>query len=325
MRIVWLLLVPFFLTFCAHSNGDSSELSSPIPCGSLTESWEALRLREVAMGTLPSNSARWFAANKKANTDSACDSSGCSLPPTALVIHGLNHKPSKMDFLADFLTQHGVSSLRITLSGHGGSLDAMKTVSRRKWLNDVAAGYCVALREGNGAPIFLVAFSLGALLALDAENDEEFDFVHFQRSVLFSPAVGARFIGRIPLLLAPFPRLVIPSIGSVEYRANRGTTIAAYSAVWDSVDIVRSRGLKKTNSPMLVFVDKKDELVSVSELEKVQKANPHIDWKTILLEIEPDPSITPKHHHPLITEPRGTGKNNWDLITSEILRHFGLN
>jgi alpha-beta hydrolase superfamily lysophospholipase len=243
-------------------------------------------------------------------------------PPkaVALLVHGLNLKPSRMDTLASFLSGKGITSLRMVLAGHGGSLEEMKTVTRGTWLNDLAGAYRLVRQEAKELPVYLVGFSLGALVALDAENDPALD-VRFDKEVLLAPAVGVRFFTKLVRLLGAFPRLVIPSAAPTEYRANRGTTVAAYSALFTSISRLREHGFGRTTAPGLVFLDPRDELVSPASLRIVQRENPGLPWKIDTIKVQPEPGLWPRYRH-LLIDPRAAGAANWERITRGIEEHL---
>ena len=157
----------------------------------------------------------------------------------ALVIHGLNVNPLRMDPLAHELNSWGAATLRCTLSGHANSLPAgearlasLRQVTYGLWREEAAAAYHVAAQqaERRNVPLVLVAFSLGALIgcaaALHSAN------IRFARLVLFAPALRIRRRSRILELLSRWPQLVVPSLSPAAYRANPGTPIAAYNALF---------------------------------------------------------------------------------------------
>ncbi len=63
----------------------------------------------------------------------------------ALVIHGINTKPSKMNPVVGVLNQQGIHVLRITLNGHGGDLSEFQNVTREKWLENISINYSSGL------------------------------------------------------------------------------------------------------------------------------------------------------------------------------------
>ena len=72
----------------------------------------------------------------------------------ALVIHGLNVNPLRMDPLAHELNSWGVATLRCTLSGHANSLPAgearlasLRQVTYGLWRDEAAAAYRVAAQQ----------------------------------------------------------------------------------------------------------------------------------------------------------------------------------
>ncbi len=138
-----------------------------------------------------------------------------SLKGVALVIHGLNLRPDRMQPIISKLTGAGIDVLGLSLRGHGENfhhgkgidedtarLDAFKNVSYRLWMNEAYLAYLQLKERGKEkrVPLFLTAFSLGALIGLDlfaTHADVEFD-----RLVLFAPAISGRCQGSCRIFLS---------------------------------------------------------------------------------------------------------------------------
>jgi alpha-beta hydrolase superfamily lysophospholipase len=97
---------------------------------------------------------------------------------TALVVHGLNLRPARMQPLIDCLNAAGVECLALSLHGQGDNympqpgLDA--DAARREsfcrvtfelWRDEAFAAYTIARARADerGVPLLLAGFSLGAL------------------------------------------------------------------------------------------------------------------------------------------------------------------
>ncbi len=139
-------------------------------------------------------SMRWFYSNP------ASSLRGC-----ALVIHGLNLRPEKMQPIISQLTAAGIDVLRLSLRGHGKNytlsgdfdeeqarMEAFRNVSYPMWMNEAHLAYQQLKKRGaeKGVPLYLAAFSLGGLIGLDllASNSD----VQFDRLILFAPAIRLR-------------------------------------------------------------------------------------------------------------------------------------
>ena len=115
------------------------------------------------------------------------------LKGVALVIHGLNLRPDRMQPIISELTGSGIDVLGLSLRGHGDNyahikdiaenqarLETFKNVSHQLWLNEAYLAYSQLKARGaaKDVPLFLTAFSLGGLIGLDliASNaDVKFD------------------------------------------------------------------------------------------------------------------------------------------------------
>jgi len=59
-------------------------------------------------------------------------------------------------------------------------------------------------------------------------------YIKFDKIVLFAPALKMRNRNYLLKTMSPFPGLVVPSFGPEAYRANKGTPIAAYNALFEA-------------------------------------------------------------------------------------------
>ena len=69
----------------------------------------------------------------------------------AVLIHGLNNKPTTMNAIANVLNEAGVRVLRVTLQGHGClDIHDFQAVSMEAWFYDLLTGilYCFTLCAG---------------------------------------------------------------------------------------------------------------------------------------------------------------------------------
>jgi len=267
-------------------------------------------------------SIRWFHRNADQE-----------LKGIALIIHGLNLRPEKMESIIAILTGMGVDALNVSLRGHGqnysqqdGSndaqarLNAFKSVSYDLWREEIYAAYNIAKIRStqNGIPLFFVGFSFGALMGVDllaSRPDVEFD-----RMVLFAPGLKIHSRYQIVRILAPFPGLTVPSFAIKSYRANDGTPIAAYNALLDSLEHLDHNLNSKINVPALIFIDKKDEFVSYDELKKLVE-NENLDrWK--FHEVKKEAGGEPGKIHHLIIDEASTGQDAWREITDVMVEHL---
>lgn len=198
-----------------------------------------------------------------------------------LLIHGLNLKPSKMQWICDRLLENGAVVVRLELTGHGGfckddsqadcKMDDFRQVSWRQWMMDVepALSYLDSVSAKHALPKYLVGFSLGGLVGMNIENTYH---QQFEKYVLFAPALKIRALPKFALSMASVcPKAVIRSRSPEAYRDNRGTPLAAYKAVIDGMKQLKNADFPQFNS-CSILIDIHDELVSPRKTKKIAKA-----------------------------------------------------
>lgn len=231
----------------------------------------------------------------------------------ALVAHGLNLNPDKMDPLILFLTEMNIRVLKVGLTGHNGDLENQENLSRSQWIYDITQGMKQLSREE--VPLYFIGFSLGALVVLDYISTEKHN--PFSKMVLFAPAITPHGFTKSVLLLSFLGKgFIVPSASPAEYRANDGTSIAAYIALFDHVTSLENNSWEMVNIPVLCYIDPKDELVSIAAIEKIIGDKKLNNWK---LTVVPSKRPTPYHH--IIIDKTTLGKELWTRYTNEI-KHF---
>jgi alpha-beta hydrolase superfamily lysophospholipase len=253
----------------------------------------------------------------------------------ALVIHGLNCRPHKMESIIAELTTCGIECLNLSLRGHGENyiffentdsagarMEAFKSVSYPLWKSEAYQAYELVKKKGNlyGTPVFFVGFSMGGLLGVDlfASNSN----VNFDKMVLLAPALTMRQRNNLLKIFSPFPRLVIPSLAHASYLANRGTPMAAYNALFEMVDHLENNLNLKINVPTVVFVDKQDELISFPGLQEMVRHQKLDQWK--IVPVKKDRRTTEIKMHHLIIDQASLGQQMWkEIVESTILHLIG--
>jgi esterase/lipase len=282
----------------------SAAASSSLFASSAT-TLEDLRQREALHGIKEEERTQVFAPREK-------------IIGVALVMHGLNQKPMRMNEFSDALAENGILAVRSVLSGHGGENNRFKTMTREQWLSDTFSAYLFArsLAEKHGTPLHAVGFSLGALQLTDLATSPEFPQVRFRKAVFLAPAMTPSLFSTTVKLLTPFPFLSIPSGNRADNRSQFLTPITAYKALFQSVDIISARSPKSINFQALVFISPKDELVSFSGIQKFSESTPEAArWKIRPISRGEDAPL--KDHYHSIFESRFLGKKNWDAMISE--------
>ncbi|MBW2430357.1 MAG: alpha/beta hydrolase [Deltaproteobacteria bacterium] len=263
---------------------------------------------------------RWF-----------CSDTQGELKGVALVIHGLNLRPDRMQPIITKLTESGIDVLGLSLRGHGENythsdgidedqarLESFKNVTYQLWMNEAYLAYLLLKERGaeKGVPLFLTAFSLGGLIGLDlfASNAD----VQFDRLVLFAPAIRLHATIYLERLLSPFPRLVIPSMAPKTYLANKkGTPIAAYNALFDGLNRFNQKAGQKLNIPTLICIDEQDEFIPLRKLKKLVEEKGWNQWQFYIVNKDKSARDETFYHH--IIDASSTGKTVWqDMITAVV-------
>jgi esterase/lipase len=255
-----------------------------------------------------------------------------------VVAHGLNVAPSKMGYpddkgsIVNALLEGGYHVVLTALTGHTGSIEAMKSVTAEAWLSDARLCFLAACAEAakveavnlSHCPVYLVGFSLGALVFEVLMNDivpiGSARSVVFDKAVLFSPAVALKFFARFVLALGISPEgngRIVASGSPVEYRAQAGASIAAYKALFLLEDRLVSSSFAKNNIPTLVFIDPMDELVSYVKLKKLIKKFDLTEWGLEVISNK-GASIRPAYHH-LIIDDACMNKETWLFVCRVML------
>jgi hypothetical protein len=250
----------------------------------------------------PGSSDRWFPAEGETRA-------------VALVLGGLNLAPARMESLCALLGRLGVESRLAVFTGHDGDLGALRKVRRADFLADAGRGWDEAARRARelGRPLLLAAFSLGAVVGNDLLHARE--ETRFDAMLLFAPAFTPRPATRLLRLLWPFRRLVLPSASPAGWRANRGTSIAAYRALFDSAAALEARGFARSNLPATVFVDPRDELVSLRALRRLAARHGLGRWRFVELTRSRGRLPRPVHH--LVIGPEEIGEEEWARVEAE--------
>jgi esterase/lipase len=244
-----------------------------------------------------------------------------------MVVHGLNVRPSKMGTpcaegtLVKLLFDNGYHVYRVTLKGHSGALENMQTVTQSDWLHDAYAQYGEAktIAEKERLPLYLLGFSLGALVyeVLMSETTEM--SAHFKKIALFSPAVAIKPAAKMILWMRPFTNdsSIIRSASPKEYRAQPGASMAAYKAVFNMEEVLRAASFRNCNVSTIVFIDKNDEMISASLLRKrISKYN-LTNWRIYELS-NAGAVIKPRYHH-LLIDNKCMSEAAWQSVSKTIL------
>lgn len=253
----------------------------------------------------------------------------------ALVVHGLNLKPERMQSIIDELNDAGIDVLNLSLRGHGNNylrnphlsddearLESFQTVTYRLWLTEIYTAYLKVRQRAykKRVPVFFVGFSLGGLMGCDLlllQNDVSYD-----RMVLFAPALNITVEGYLLKALMPFPNMVIDSLSPIYYRSNVGTPMAAYKAIFEAVDNFNKNANDKLNKPTLIFIDEKDEFVPFAKLNEIITQRNLDRWQVHV--VRKDSYIGENISYHLIIDKDSVGPQMWKQMKEAIKKHFNI-
>lgn len=250
--------------------------------------------------------------------------SDCQENAAALVAHGLNTKPGKMIFIIRMLLKHGISVLNVRLCGHREVPDEIKHVSRDIWVNEINTGFEMVheYADRRNLPVIFSGFSLGEAAGLDAAckgGKKLFDY-----ALLFAPAVTVRCYTHFIKICYVFGNgFMLPSKTPLSYRANKGTSVAAYKSLFCHIHNVYKSDSCNINVPCICFIDPDDELVGSGRLLSFIQKKKLSNWEVILL--KKDKSTAREKYHHLIIDPDSAGNKTWDLIEEEVLKFLYRN
>ena len=267
-------------------------------------------------------SIRWY--ERKNNT---------KLNGVALVIHGLNSRPDKMESIIARMNEVGVDCLNLSLRGHGENysdlshaesadarMETFKSVTYPMWKTEAYQAYQRVERISKlyATPLFFVGFSMGGLLGVDLLSSNP--TVQFDKMVLFAPAIKMHKRNSLLKILSPFPRIVVPSIAHKSYLTNDGTSIAAYNALFEMYAHLENNLDSKINIPTVVFIDEQDELISFSGLQNMVRDQNLDQWK--IHPVKKDKTATEVKMHHLIIDEASVGNNMWQEMVDITITHF---
>lgn len=240
-----------------------------------------------------------------------------------LLFHGLNLAPRAMDPLAQELQKLGFDTVQTTFRGHDGNHEAFRSVTRQEWLFDVEGAFerAVQIADRKQVPLYVIGFSMGGLLAIDYLQDHPELRDRVRKMVLLAPALSLHSVARLLAVSRYLPKnWMIPSLAPQEYAANKGTSIAAYRALYESSRKVRSIGLEAfSRIPTQVWAHPKDELVSALGLEEM--AHGMKEWMYFPVDQDATIRLSRRFYH-FIVHPDAVGDRSYAHLLNEIEAHL---
>lgn len=240
-----------------------------------------------------------------------------------ILLHGLNLKPQKMDDWSKALTSHGAYTIRTALYGHSGSYEEMRDVTADKWRSQFkeVMEKALSIAKEHHVPISLVGFSLGALVGLEWLSAKD---VPLHKMVLIAPALSTPWYSETAIkILSMFGRgFMLPSRSPKDYRANKGTSIAAYQALFELKHSLEKNGYKNINIDTLVLIDRADELVSSQDIQKIITTNRLSRWTLEMVDNQFAHLRFGFRH--LMVDEEAMGKKLWSKVVGLVIGHLGL-
>jgi alpha-beta hydrolase superfamily lysophospholipase len=239
-----------------------------------------------------------------------------------------------MQSIISVLAGSGIEVLGLSLRGHGENfihrprmdedqarLESFKSVSFPLWLNEAYLAYTQVRKRATlkKVPLFFVGFSMGGLIGLNlfASRPE----VHYDRMILFAPAVKLYPVHFLARILSPMPRLVIPSLTPDSYLSNKkGTPMAGYNALFEGLQHFEKYVNRKLNVPTLIFIDEKDEFIPVQTIRKLKKEKKLDQWQLYIVEKDDNAHRNTFHHH--VIDEFSTGKNVWQKMMETTISYL---
>lgn len=249
--------------------------------------------------------------------------------PKAIVIllHGLNLRPAKMDGWASLLSSHGALVMRFALFGHTGTEGQMGQVNETIWRQQFAE--TVKEAQARAAelkvPIHFVGFSLGALLGLEwLSAQTELSEPSINKMVLIAPAIATPWYSRTAVSIISWlgRTFTMPSRSPKHYRANSGTSVAAYQALFAIKKSLLSQKFKNTNLPALILIDQYDELIPLDEIKDIIAQHRLSRWQLEVVDNRFAHDNYGFRH--LMVDEEAVGKPLWDELSQKVLGHLDL-
>lgn len=244
-----------------------------------------------------------------------------------ILLHGLNLRPQRMDDWSKTLSAHGAKVIRFALYGHTGDFAHMKNVTPDLWRKQFREAIEVAKANAltHNVPIYFIGFSLGALVGLEWLANEDNPNHIFNKMVLIAPALSVAWYSQAAInLLSIFGKgLILPSRSPLSYRANKGTSIAAYQSLFELKKSLEQKKYRNANVNTLVLIDRDDELVDSRGIQKIISQFKLSHW---ILEIVDNRFAYDNYgFRHLMVDEEAIGKVLWKSLSEMVIRHFGLN
>lgn len=174
-----------------------------------------------------------------------------------------------MTSIAYLLQAKGSIVLNGTLSGHEGDYKKLQNISDDRWLNDTTTllDEGVSIAQKHNIPLYFVGFSLGCLTMLNLLKIRNKPI--FSKMFLIAPAIDIHLHSRLIQLLNIFPiNFNIISLSNKDYRVHPSLPLSSYNQLYKNYYNVTNCFPSSWKIPTTVFMDPRDELVSLKKIKK---------------------------------------------------------
>lgn len=243
----------------------------------------------------------------------------------AVVLHGLNLKPNRMDDWTHLLATHGALVIRPVLFGHQGNSRDMLDVTDETWRRQFNDHMALAKQLANqhGVPLVFLGYSLGGLLGVEWVSQQEQERV-FDKMVLLAPAITVPNYSLTALRVADLLRVnfTVPSPGPSYYKAGFGSSVNAFRALINIKNSLEEKHYRNANIKTLVITDIHDELILFTEIKNIIVTNKLSLWETELV----DNSYAYRTHgyRHWIMNQDAVGQELWDKLSLRVLQFYHL-
>jgi len=276
-------------------------------------------LNESTYPTDAQESSQWFLTAK-------------TLEGLALVTHGLNLRPSKMNSLVSLLNDQGYHVLRLSLPGHRSTTnnEEQKQVTLEQWSSTYELAYKIldqykkSLQKNSHVKLKFIAlnYSLGSLIHLDWLRKQKEN--PFEKNILIAPAAWTHDYTHWIKWFFFLPRWIsIPSKNHEEYRAFSATSLASYQALHKAMAQWKEFENKHKLSHLGSFffiLNPEDELISLEKTQAFWRRHPELSFTQYLVkDLKPTSNSVIEH---LIIDEKSVGKRHWEQLSANIISYI---
>lgn len=235
-----------------------------------------------------------------------------------ILVHGLNTRPSRFYELRDMFLEARIHVLLVTLSGHNGNdYDSYANVKAEEWVEDVKNAFRLARETFPELAecIWTCGYSLGALVQLVIADEEQY---RPQGMLLLAPACTPKWYTHAVRSFRLLPgHWGVKSYSPKGYEAHPKVPFAAYGSLFDLWKQLHAQDLHNRNVPTRVWVDPRDELVSLRGVQRMVGRHRLDRWKVKELVVKREEKKNRFHH--IIFNSDSMREDQWLAMTTEML------